>query len=531
MLKARLPNPPTHPLPVIALLESLSLWYGRPLRAVIDADAEDVRRHPERWAMLLGDGPELAVACGVGGGAGGAPPRPLSRHDGRVCQRPQTGVVRGDGASDDHGGDAGRDPASGASRGLEDTNSEQRRFAIHHSASVRRAIADAPERATAPPVASALEPFKPYLVERLTLTPELSVTRLLLESLRYWGYPRRIAKLRRTWPKSVPRGPRKPTSAGRDLSPGRSLKSTGLFFCTRASAKLTHLFPLLRSCSRGSRAFGTSTSRSTSAWSISSARTRGRSPSSAASPQGVIYVLKSVVLHHVGTTVQFNPAFLAFGGHPLFEPVAAPVRYPQAEGNLEGAINSTSALRFSMAVVFMTSRTYAPRSAAGATKWPGPRVHATTRERPADRLLLEKTRLRALPAHPFDTDSVVPIVVSKEARVHLDTNSYSVPHTLVGRTVHLRANDATVRVVADGEVVAEHPRRWDSRRAIESPAHIDALLAKRPGLAGLAASIGSPRSRRKRPYTSKRSHGVASTSKTKCESSFGCSTCTARPSR
>ena len=114
------------------------------------------------------------------------------------------------------------------------------------------------------------------------------------------------------------------------------------------------------------------------------------------------------------------------------------------------------------------------------------RVHATTRERPADRLLLEKTRLRALAAHPFDTDLVVPIVVSKEARVHLDTNSYSVPHTLVGRTVHvhLRANDATVRVVADGEVVAEHPRCWDRRRAIESPAHIDALLAKRPGARG-----------------------------------------------
>ena len=38
VLKARLPNPPTHPRAVIALLESLSLWYGRPLRAVIDAD-------------------------------------------------------------------------------------------------------------------------------------------------------------------------------------------------------------------------------------------------------------------------------------------------------------------------------------------------------------------------------------------------------------------------------------------------------------------------------------------------------------
>ena len=62
VLKARLPNPPAHPRAVIALLEALATWYGQPLRAVIDADAADVRRAPERWAMLLGDAPELAVA-------------------------------------------------------------------------------------------------------------------------------------------------------------------------------------------------------------------------------------------------------------------------------------------------------------------------------------------------------------------------------------------------------------------------------------------------------------------------------------
>lgn len=62
VLKARLPNPPAHPRAVIALLEALATWYGQPLRAVIDADAEDVRQNPARWAMLLGDAPELAVA-------------------------------------------------------------------------------------------------------------------------------------------------------------------------------------------------------------------------------------------------------------------------------------------------------------------------------------------------------------------------------------------------------------------------------------------------------------------------------------
>jgi hypothetical protein len=62
VMKARLPNPPQHPRAVMALLEAIALWYRQPLHAVVDADAEDVRRNPERWALLLGDAPELAVA-------------------------------------------------------------------------------------------------------------------------------------------------------------------------------------------------------------------------------------------------------------------------------------------------------------------------------------------------------------------------------------------------------------------------------------------------------------------------------------
>lgn len=53
-LKARLPLP-TQARAVPLLLESLSTWYHRPLHAVLDADAEDIRLHPERWVLLAGD--------------------------------------------------------------------------------------------------------------------------------------------------------------------------------------------------------------------------------------------------------------------------------------------------------------------------------------------------------------------------------------------------------------------------------------------------------------------------------------------
>jgi hypothetical protein len=60
-IKARLPAVPAHPRALMTMLEALSLWYGQPLHAVLDADASDVRRHPERWAELLADAPELCV--------------------------------------------------------------------------------------------------------------------------------------------------------------------------------------------------------------------------------------------------------------------------------------------------------------------------------------------------------------------------------------------------------------------------------------------------------------------------------------
>jgi len=62
-LKARLPPTPAQPRAVAMLLEALVAWYGEPLCAVLDADAEDVQRIPQRWASILGDlqSPQIEV--------------------------------------------------------------------------------------------------------------------------------------------------------------------------------------------------------------------------------------------------------------------------------------------------------------------------------------------------------------------------------------------------------------------------------------------------------------------------------------
>ena len=73
-------------------------------------------------------------------------------------------------------------------------------------------------------------------------------------------------------------------------------------------------------------------------------------------------------------------------------------------------------------------------------------------------------------------------VVDKTAFVRFDTNDYSVPHTLVGKTITVVASDQVVRVVDVDVEVARHVRNNGRRRVVENPAHREALIAmKRAG--------------------------------------------------
>ena len=64
------------------------------------------------------------------------------------------------------------------------------------------------------------------------------------------------------------------------------------------------------------------------------------------------------------------------------------------------------------------------------------RMHEMTRERPVDRFQRERSLLRELPAIPFDTDEVVPAVVSPHLRIEFDGNRYSAPPRLGASARH-----------------------------------------------------------------------------------------------
>ena len=106
------------------------------------------------------------------------------------------------------------------------------------------------------------------------------------------------------------------------------------------------------------------------------------------------------------------------------------------------------------------------------------RLHPEQRDRTVAQVLVEEQpRLLPLPAHPFETELLRPVVSGKLAYVRFDRNSYSIPHTHVRQPLTLLANATTVRLVVGADEIARHARSYDTGITIDDPAHLDGLLA------------------------------------------------------
>jgi transposase len=182
--------------------------------------------------------------------------------------------------------------------------------------------------------------------------------------------------------------------------------------------------------------------------------------------------LKAAVLNGSGRSACFHPEFLALCGHFCLQPIACERRDPESKGIVEGAVryvkHNALAGRGAELARFEDYLALAPRWRDQVANL---RLHETTRERPVDRFGRERPLLRPLPAIPFDTDEVVPAVVSPHARVEFDGNRYSTPPKFARRTVTIRADRDVVRVLHEGQVLAQHVRCYQRGQLIVLPDH------------------------------------------------------------
>ena len=82
---------------------------------------------------------------------------------------------------------------------------------------------------------------------------------------------------------------------------------------------------------------------------------------------------------------------------------------------------------------------------------------------------------------PFDGFHEVDVTVSKSSLVRFDHNRYSVAVKAARRTAQLRAYADRVVVWCDGEIVAEHARRFGRGQTAYDPWHYLPVLARKPG--------------------------------------------------
>jgi transposase len=209
------------------------------------------------------------------------------------------------------------------------------------------------------------------------------------------------------------------------------------------------------------------------------------------SPRAIIFDnLKAAVLNGSGRAACLHPEFQALCGYFCLQPIACERRDPESKGIVEGGVryvkHNALAGRAEELTRFEDYLALAPQ---WRDQVANVRLHETTRERPVDRVERERSLLRALPAIPFDTDLVVPAVVTPHARIEFDGNRYSAPPHVVRRPVTIRASRDEIRVLHEGQLIAQHVRCYERGQLIVSPDHHLAALTLRKRSRGTAMEI------------------------------------------
>jgi transposase len=206
------------------------------------------------------------------------------------------------------------------------------------------------------------------------------------------------------------------------------------------------------------------------------------------SPRALIFDnLKAAVLNGSGRDACLHPEFLALCGYFCMQPLACERRDPESKGIVERGVRYVKQNALAGRAEELTRfEDYLALAPQWRDQVANVRLHESTRQRPVDRFEQERPLLRALPAISFDTDETVPAVVSPHARIEFDGNRYSAPPRFVRRPVAIRASRDLVRVLHEGQVVAQHVRSYERGQLIVLPDHRTAALALRKRSRGTA---------------------------------------------
>lgn len=103
-----------------------------------------------------------------------------------------------------------------------------------------------------------------------------------------------------------------------------------------------------------------------------------------------------------------------------------------------------------------------------------------TNEKVAQMWEKEKEYLHPLPEKKFEACRLVSCQVNKTSLITVETNQYSIPCSYVGQGVWVKIFVDRVSVVAQNQVIAEHPRSYERNQMITNLDHYLEALLKKP---------------------------------------------------
>jgi transposase len=357
---------------------------------------------------------------------------------------------------------------------------------VHHS-TVQKALAGAGVDVHHAPRARMVDPYMPFMMEKLEQYPRLHASRLyqMVKDLGYRGKPDHfrgvVAQVR-------PRPPAKAYLRLQTLPGEQGQVDWGYFGKLRVGNRMHQLSALVMVLSYSRQVFlqfylGQHMSLFLLGHQQAFEFFEGV-------PRVLLYDnLKSVVLERQGEAIHFNPQFLQFAAHHLFEPRPVTVRRGNQKGRVERAIQ------------YIRHAFFAAREFKDVADLNAQALHfclglSQERRLPQDRTQTvkeafeqERPLLIPLPKVPYPVEHTTSASVGKTPYVRFDKNDYTVPHDQVGRTLEVRATLSSVRILLQGQVLATHERSYEQGKLVEDPKHIEALLKQKQD-ASLHRGIG-----------------------------------------
>lgn len=189
--------------------------------------------------------------------------------------------------------------------------------------------------------------------------------------------------------------------------------------------------------------------------------------------------LKSAVLQRlVGQAPVFNARYLDFAGHYGFSIAPCGVGKGNEKGRVENGVGYVKK-NFLNGLEPPDFHAMNPAARVWLDTVANVRVHGETHQRPAERFKEERAYLKPLPALPYDIGSLRTVRASRQFRITLETNRYSVPAEYASTRVTLKTYPDRLCIYHQEKLIARHARTYDRYQDIEDPDHPRALLEQR----------------------------------------------------